>query len=69
MRLAGHAVLVLVLTALTELGGLAWLVAFGLRRRLLAFGLAYLALWGAAFGLAPLGGRVALPCFAEPLRM
>lgn len=69
MRAALHALLIPALTLLTQLGGVAWLVALRLRHRLLAFVLAYAALWGLAFLAAPFSGRVALPCFGEPLRM
>jgi hypothetical protein len=66
IRGAGHLALVILLTVLTQLGGLAWLAAMRFRRRLLAFLLAYAALWAAAHALSP---REALPCFGEPLRM
>ena len=69
IRWLGHGAMVLVLTVLTQLGGLAWLVALGFRRRLAVFALAYGAIWGAAHLAAPaLAGRVALPCFGAPLR-
>lgn len=65
-----HLALVALLTVLTQLGGLAYLVALGFRRRILAFVLSYAALGIAAFTLAPLGGRVPLPCFSSgPLKM
>jgi hypothetical protein len=61
---------VLVLTVLTQVGGLAWLIALGFRRRLLAIGLAYLGLSLAAVAAAPLAGRVVLNCTADgPLQM
>lgn len=69
MRLAAHALLVLALTALTQLGGLAWLMSLATRWRWRVFPLAYLALWGLAQVAAPLAGRVPLPCTGEPLRM
>ncbi len=68
MRAALHLTLILLLTALTQIGGLAWLAALVFRRRLLAFTLAYAALWGAAYVTAPLFGREPLPCFGTPLR-
>lgn len=65
-----HAVLVVVLTVLTQLGGLAWLGALMFRRRLLVFGVLYLALWAGAQLVAPLSGRVALACWEDgPLEM
>lgn len=69
MRRAGHLALILALTALTQLGGLAWGLALLTRWRWRIFPLAYLALWGAAQLLAPLTGREALPCTGAPLRM
>ena len=69
MRWIGHLLFALVLTALTQLGGLAWLGAVALGRRWLSFPLLYAVLWGLAFVLAPLFGREALPCVGEPLRM
>jgi hypothetical protein len=69
MRGVGHAVLVVALTLLTQLGGLAWLIALGFRYRVLAFLLAYTVLWLVAFAFAPYFGREALPCFGTPLRM
>ncbi len=69
MRIIGHGLIVLALTVLTQLGGLAWLVALRFRRRLAAFAVVYAALWGAAQVGAPLLGRVPLPCGGETLRM
>jgi hypothetical protein len=70
--LALHGAAVLGLTVLTQLGGLAWLVALGCRRGRLAsfliFLLAYSALWAGAQGAAPAFGRVPLPCKGEVLR-
>jgi hypothetical protein len=68
LRLALHLLLILTLTALSQLGGLAWLIALLFRHRLLAFALAYAALWAGAMVAAPLFGREALPCFGAPLR-
>jgi hypothetical protein len=65
-KIIGHGALILALTLLTQLGGLAWLIALAFRRRFIIFLLAYAALWAAAFALSP---RTALPCFGEPLRM
>jgi hypothetical protein len=68
MRVFGHGLIILGLTALTQLGGLAWLVALRFRRRLVAFVVIYAALWGAAQVAAPVFGRVPVPCFGEVLR-
>lgn len=61
----------------TELGGMAWAGAALLARlkgmrmqaMLLAFGLFYGLIWGAAQVTAPVFGRVPLPCTGAPLRM
>ena len=62
-----HGLTILTLTALTQLGGVAWLLALLLRpvfRRLLVpFLVLYVALSAAAHVAAPLNDRVALPCF------
>jgi hypothetical protein len=68
MWVIGHGLAVLLLTVLTQVGGLAWLVARGFRRRVAVFLVAYLALWGGAQVVAPLFGRVPVPCSGEVLR-
>ncbi len=67
MRILGHVLVVLLLTITTQLGGLAWLVSLAFRRRWIALGAAYLALWLATIPLAGLGGRVPLPCWGGKL--
>lgn len=71
-RILSHAATVVFLTILTQIGGVLWLVALLLRRflpsrRPAVFLLAFLALYAAATlatqQLAPLTGRVSLPCF------
>lgn len=70
VRLLAHGGLIAFLTLLTQIGGLAWLIACCTRRRLLVFVAAYAALTGAAHVTAPQFGRVALPCTGDgPLRM
>lgn len=69
LRLAAHAVWVLALTVVTQVGGVAWLIAVLFRWRWCVFGLAYGALWVAAMLVAPMTGRQALPCFGDTLRM
>jgi hypothetical protein len=69
MRLIWHGMLVLALTVLSQLGGLAWLVALRFRRRVLVFLIAYSALMAGAQVVAPVFGRVPLPCQGEVLRM
>lgn len=69
IRLLAHGSWIVVLTILTQLGGIAWLFAVCFRRRWLSFLAAYIALSASALWIAPLLGRVPLPCVAEPLRM
>lgn len=61
-----HGLVILALTALTQIGGIAWALALLLRavfgRFLLLFGALYLCLTVVAHYTAPLAGRVALPC-------
>jgi hypothetical protein len=54
---------------MTQLGGIAWIIALRFRQRLTVFLIAYAVLWGIAYATAPLTGRIALPCFGEPLHM
>lgn len=63
LRVFAHTCVVLFLTVVTQLGGLAWLIALLFRQRLLAFLIAYAALSTAAVWIAPSFGRVALSCF------
>lgn len=73
MRLAFHAVAVVFLTLLTQVGGLAWIGTAMVARRLPnprlvmlgVFVLIYAGLSVAAVNMAPVFGRVALPCFAS----
>jgi hypothetical protein len=73
VRFVLHGVVVVVLTLLTQLGGIAWLLALAYRRGnwrfWVAFVLGYVLLLGAAQLAAPLAGRVPLPCGGAPLRM
>ena len=61
-----HGLIILVLTVLTQLGGIAWLLALLLRqifgRFLLMFVVAYLGLTVTAHYTAPIMGREPLPC-------
>ncbi|PJI84521.1 hypothetical protein BC777_3582 [Yoonia maricola] len=69
-RLLLHFVIVLLLTMLTQIGGLAWLVGLLFQRGLLAFVLTYTAMTVAAIPIAPSFGRVALSCAADgPLQI
>lgn len=70
MRFAGHALLIAALTLLTQLGGIAWLLALFLRHRLIAFLVAYTALAAAALLIAPQFGRVGVTCWRDgPLQV
>lgn len=69
MRWIWHGAVVLFLTVLTQLGGVAWLIALTTKRKLMVFLLAYGVLWAAANAFAPMAGRVPLPCTGDPLRM
>ena len=69
LRFSGHAAWITFLTLLTQIGGIAWLIACLFRRRWLAFVALYAALSIAALWIAPMFGRVALPCTGETLRI
>ncbi|UWQ80060.1 hypothetical protein K3725_03360 [Leisingera sp. S132] len=65
-----HIAFAVFLTLLTQLGGIAWLVALLFRRRLAAFLILYSGLSLSAIWAAPHFGRVALGCWQEgPLQM
>lgn len=65
-RMIGHGLIIIALTALTQIGGIAWGLALLLRmvfrRFLLVFIILYTCLSVTAHYTAPLAGRVALPC-------
>ncbi len=63
LRFVFHSFVVLFLTLVTQLGGLAWLIALFFRRKLIAFLTVYATLAIAAIWIAPNFGRVALNCF------
>lgn len=63
-----HGAIIVLLTLLTQLGGLAWLIALGFKRRFLTFSILYGAMALIAVWVAPHFGRTALPCSsAEPV--
>jgi hypothetical protein len=68
MRYALHGAAVVGLTVLTQLGGVAWLLALAFRRRLPAFVIAYAAFWSGSQVAAPWFGRVPVPCTGAELR-
>lgn len=77
LKLLGHGLAILLLTAATQVGGIAWLAALALRRAfaprrpfrwpllLLLFLLCYVAASFAAESLAERSDRIALPCGAS----
>ncbi|MEM7211607.1 MAG: hypothetical protein AAF479_06890 [Pseudomonadota bacterium] len=65
----GQMIWILILTVLTQIGGVAWIFSFFFRRRWLGFLALYTAMSIAAIWVAPLLGRVPLPCIGEPMRM
>ncbi len=70
LRVIGHLGLIMILTLLTQVGGLVWMLALLLRRRLLAFVLAYVALSASAVVVAPNFGRTAIGCTRDgPLQV
>jgi hypothetical protein len=69
-RIILHGAVIVMLTVLTQLCGIAWALSLTVRRwRVPVFLGAFLVLWVAAQALAPLAGRVALPCTGDTLRM
>ncbi len=63
LRFVAHSSVILLLTILTQCGGVAWLIAVLFRQKMLAFLFAYAALTMAVVWIAPSFGRVALNCF------
>ncbi len=62
IRIFLHASIIIILTLVSQLGGLAWFIALFLRRRILIFSTAYIALSLSALWIAPMLGREPLPC-------
>lgn len=65
IRFSVHVVSVIGLTLLSQLGGVAWLIALAFKRRFMAFLLAYATLSLLVVWAAPQFGRTALPCFSN----
>ncbi|MCX2725056.1 hypothetical protein [Roseibium salinum] len=66
VKIVLHGSLIVFLTLLTQIGGLAWMVALFSRWRTLTFFAVYICLSVSAIWLAPsISGRVALSCFAD----
>ncbi|MEO1276972.1 MAG: hypothetical protein AAFV96_16880, partial [Pseudomonadota bacterium] len=64
-----HGAAIIVLALLTQVGGLAWLFALAARRRGLAFLMLYAVFSVASVWVAPVFGRVALPCVGGALSL
>ncbi len=64
IRVILHLTTIILLTLIAQLGVLAWLIALTTRNRIAAFVAAYIALSFSAAWVAPLSGRVPLPCIA-----
>lgn len=65
MRAVAHIAIVVLLTILTQLGGIAWLISLAFKRRILAFLTGYAALSLSATVIVPQFGRVPLPCISN----
>lgn len=66
MKAALHGALIIILTLVTQVGGLAWAIVLLTRRRLLVFVACYGALSFIAYALSD---REPLPCFGAPLKV
>lgn len=60
-----HALAFVALTIITQIGGVAWLIALGFRYRVFTFIAAYAVLSAATIYTAPIFGRVPLPCWSN----
>jgi hypothetical protein len=70
VKITFHLFVFIFLTLISQLGGIAWLIAMLFRRRLLVFLAAYSVLSIAALWVAPIFGREPISCSAsEPLHM
>lgn len=65
LRKPFHLVMIIFLTLLTQLGGIAWAISRIFKRKLTAFVLAYVTLSAAAVFIAPHFGRVPLECYGS----
>jgi len=62
LRTLFHSAIFIFLTAVSQIGGIAWVLALFFKRRVLVFASAYVALSVSALWIAPMFGRVPLPC-------
>lgn len=65
IKILFHAVLFVFLTIITQVGGIAWLLALRFRSRLLVFIAIYAAVSVSTIYIAPTMGRVPLPCWSD----
>ena len=65
LRFGFHLCVIVFLTLLTQLGGVAWMNALLFKRRFAAFIIVYAALGFSTHAIAPHFGRVALPCMTD----
>ena len=65
IRVLGHGTMILLLTVVTQIGGLAWLLSCLARHRLATFAVIYAAMTLSLPLVAPLFGREALTCWAR----
>lgn len=65
IRTVLHAAIFITLTIISQVGGVAWLVALRFKNRAVAFAAAYLALSMSALWIAPMMGREPLPCRSD----
>ncbi|PLW78486.1 hypothetical protein [Cohaesibacter celericrescens] len=70
IKIISHTIIIILFTVVSQLGGLAWLIALNYKRRILVFIATYCALSLAALWIAPMLGREPLPCISgNALRM
>lgn len=65
IRLLFHAIVFLFLTIISQVGGIAWLLALYFKHRVLSFVVLYALISTSAYFAAPVFGRVALPCWSS----
>ena len=64
-KLGIHTLTFIIFTIITQIGGIAWLIALCFRYRLLVFVSVYAALSVSTIYIAPVLGRVPLPCWSN----
>ncbi|NVO57932.1 hypothetical protein HW561_19210 [Rhodobacteraceae bacterium B1Z28] len=70
IKISFHAFVFILLTIISQVGGIAWLIALFFKRRALVFAATYTALSVTALWVAPMLGREPIPCISgEVLKM